>query len=102
MGKNESPSRCEPLKFTKERLSWSTIQADAVLRLPEPSPLAKQLLGSLQVNLPPVLPRSKVVVNTKRKLPTRRKNAEFLPLIGHSLVFGQGNFCFKPPALPEA
>jgi hypothetical protein len=55
-------------------MELSVAGMDAVLRLPEPSPLAKQLLGSLQVNLPPVLHRSKVVVDTKKKLPTRRKN----------------------------
>jgi len=30
---------------------------------------------ALQVNLPPALPRSKVVADTKRKLPKRRKIA---------------------------
>jgi hypothetical protein len=55
-------------------MELSVAGMDAVLRLPDPSPLAKQLLGSLQVNLPPVLHRSKVVVDTKKKLPTRRKN----------------------------
>ena len=48
---------------------------DAILRLPKPTPVAKQLLDALQVNLPPALPRSKVVVDTKRKLPARRKNS---------------------------
>ena len=56
-------------------MELSVAGMDAVLRLPEPSPVAKELLSSLQVNLPPVLPRSKVVVDTKRKLPTRRKNS---------------------------
>jgi type I restriction enzyme, R subunit len=42
-------------------------------RLPEPSHVAKELLSSLQVNLPPMLPRPKVVLGTKRKLPIRRK-----------------------------
>ena len=51
------------------------IGMDVVLRLPEPSPVAKELLDALQVNLPPVLPRSKVVADTKRKLPKRRKTA---------------------------
>ena len=55
-------------------MELSVAGMDAVLRLPDPSPLAKQLLGSLQVNLPPVLHRSKVVVDTKKKLPARRKN----------------------------
>ena len=48
---------------------------DAILRLPEPSPVAKELLDALQVTLPPALPRSKVVADTKRKMPTRRKNS---------------------------
>ena len=47
---------------------------DAILRLPEPSPMAKNLLAALKVNLPPALPKSKVVVDTKKKLPSRRKN----------------------------
>jgi hypothetical protein len=55
-------------------MELSVAGMDAVLRLPDPSPLAKQLLGSLQVNLTPVLHRSKVVVDTKKKLPARRKN----------------------------
>jgi len=33
------------------------------------------VVDALQANLPPALPRSKVVVDTKRKLPTRRKNS---------------------------
>ena len=56
-------------------MELSVAGMDAVLRVPEPSPVAKQLLNSLQVNLPPMLPRSKVVVDTKRKLPARRKNS---------------------------
>ena len=55
-------------------IELSVTGTDTILRLPEPSPMAKQLLEALQVNLPPALPRSKVVVDTKRKLPTRRKN----------------------------
>ena len=33
------------------------------------------VVDALQVNLPPALPRSKVVADTKRKMPTRRKNS---------------------------
>ena len=55
-------------------IELSVTGTDTILRLPEPSPMAKQLLEALNVNLPPALPRSKVVVDTKRKLPTRRKN----------------------------
>jgi hypothetical protein len=46
---------------------------DAILRLPKPSPLAKELLDTLKLKLPAALPKSKVVVNTKRKLQYRRK-----------------------------
>ena len=56
-------------------MELSVAGMDAILRLPKPTPVAKQLLDALQVNLPPALPRSKVVVDTKRKLPTRRKNS---------------------------
>ena len=55
-------------------IELSVTGTDTILRLPEPSPMAKQLLEALNVNLPPALPRSKVVVDTKRKLQTRRKN----------------------------
>jgi hypothetical protein len=55
-------------------MELSVAGMDAILRLPGPSLLAKQLLDALQVNLPPALPRSKVVVDTKRKLPPRRKS----------------------------
>ena len=46
---------------------------DAMLRLPEPSPVARNLLDALKVNLPPVLPKSKVLVDTKKKLMSERK-----------------------------
>jgi len=55
-------------------MELSVASMDAVMRLPEPSPVAKQLLNALQVNLPPALPKSRVVVDTKKKLPSRRKN----------------------------
>ena len=45
----------------------------ACLRIPEPSPTAKELLDALDVKLPLFLPKSKARVDTKRKLPSRRK-----------------------------
>jgi hypothetical protein len=45
----------------------------ACLRIPELSPLAKELLGALDVKLPLMLPKSTVEVDTKRKLPSCRK-----------------------------
>lgn len=47
----------------------------SILRLPEPSKMAKELLNALKVNLPAILPKSKVVVDTKKKLDKRRKAA---------------------------
>ena len=46
---------------------------ESILRVPDPSAQAKELLSALEINLPTVLPKSKVNVDTKRKLPTRRK-----------------------------
>jgi hypothetical protein len=43
------------------------------LRVPEPSPIAKELLDALDVNLPPLLAKTRVTVDTKRKLASRRK-----------------------------
>jgi hypothetical protein len=45
----------------------------ACLRIPEPSAIAKELLGALDVKLPLMLSRSKVEVDTKKKLTLRRK-----------------------------
>ena len=45
------------------------------LRLPDPSPRMKELLNALEISLPAALPSSKVKVDTKKKLPTRRKCA---------------------------
>ena len=45
----------------------------ACLRIPELSPIAKELLGALDVKLPLMLPKSTVEVDTKRKLPSCRK-----------------------------
>ena len=45
----------------------------ACLRIPEPSPTAKELLDALDVKLPLFLPKSNARVDTKRKLPSRRK-----------------------------
>ncbi len=46
----------------------------ACLRIPELSPIAKELLGALDVKLPLMLPKSTVDVDTKRKLASRRKS----------------------------
>jgi len=43
------------------------------LRVPEPSPIAKELLAALDVKLPPLLAKSTINVDTKRKLTSRRK-----------------------------
>jgi len=43
------------------------------LRVPEPSPIVKELLAALDVKLPPILGKSTVNVDTKRKLTSRRK-----------------------------
>lgn len=43
------------------------------LRLPDPSPKTKKLLDALQIHLPAALPKSKVKVDTKKKLTSRRK-----------------------------
>jgi len=43
------------------------------LRLPSPSPRIKELLEALQIKLPAALPKSRVKVDTKKKLTTRRK-----------------------------
>ena len=53
---------------------------DAILRLPKPAPVAKQLPDALQVNLAPALPRSKVVADTKRKLPKQGLMARWAAL----------------------
>jgi hypothetical protein len=47
--------------------------ASACLRIPEPSATAKALLGALDVKLPLMLSKSKVKVDTKKKLAERRK-----------------------------
>jgi hypothetical protein len=46
----------------------------SILRVPDPSPQTKKLLKVLKINLPSALPKSKVNVDTRKKLPTRRKN----------------------------
>lgn len=43
------------------------------LRLPDPSPQAKELLEALKINLPTALPKSTVLVDTRKKLVSRRK-----------------------------
>jgi hypothetical protein len=44
------------------------------LRIPQPSPTSKGLLDALDVKLPLLLPKSKARVDTKKKLPLRRKS----------------------------
>ena len=46
---------------------------DYCTRLPEPSPEMKELLKALKVKLPKALPKSEIKVDTKKKLPSRRK-----------------------------
>ena len=48
--------------------------AGSCLRLPDPSPQSRDLLKALKISLPHVLPRSSVKVDTRRKLPARRKS----------------------------
>jgi hypothetical protein len=43
------------------------------LRIPEPSSIAKELLKTLDVKLPLMLPKALVAVDTKKKLASRRK-----------------------------
>lgn len=54
-------------------MNLSVKEGDACLRIPEPSPTARELLDALDVKLPQFLPKSKAKVDTKRKLPSRRK-----------------------------
>ena len=46
---------------------------DACLRLPEPGDLSQKLMEKAGTALPKVLPRNKVNVSTRKKLPSRRK-----------------------------
>jgi hypothetical protein len=54
-------------------MQLSVKNASACLRIPEPSPIAKALLGALDVKLPLMLSGSKVAVDTKKKVTLRRK-----------------------------
>lgn len=54
-------------------MELSIKDGESFLRIPEPSAGTKKLLGALKVNLPGALPKSKVKVDTKRKLTERRK-----------------------------
>jgi hypothetical protein len=53
-------------------MNLSVKGGEACLRIPEPSPTARELLDALDVKLPQFLPKSKAKVDTKRKLHTRR------------------------------
>ncbi len=54
-------------------MNLSVKDGGACLRIPEPSPTAKELLDALDVKLPLFLPKSRAKVDTKKKLPSRRK-----------------------------
>ena len=54
-------------------MNLSVKDGGACLRIPEPSPIAKELLDALDVKLPLFLPKSRAKVDTKKKLPSRRK-----------------------------
>ncbi len=43
------------------------------LRVPDPAAQTKKLLDALRIKVPDALPKSKIKVDTKKKLPTRRK-----------------------------
>jgi len=43
------------------------------LRIPMPNPACRDLLQALDIRLPDALPSVKVRVDTRKKLPTRRK-----------------------------
>lgn len=43
------------------------------LRVPDPAAQTKKLLDALKIKVPETLPKSKIKVDTKKKLPTRRK-----------------------------
>lgn len=51
-----------------------SVKGGTCLRIPEPSPIAKKLLNALDVKLPLMLPKSTVVVDTKKKPASPRKN----------------------------
>ena len=46
----------------------------SILKVPEPSKVAKESLDALSVSMPVVLPKSKIVVDTKKKLAECRKD----------------------------
>ena len=54
-------------------MQLSIKDSGSCLRVPEPSPIAKELLDALAVKLPLLLAKSTVNVDTKRKLASRRK-----------------------------
>jgi len=45
------------------------------LRVPDPAAQTKKLLDALRIKVPDALPKSKIKVDNKKKLPTRRKEA---------------------------
>ena len=54
-------------------MQMSVKSTSAYLRIPEPSAIAKALLGALDVKLPLMVSRSKVEVDNKKKVTLRRK-----------------------------
>lgn len=52
-------------------MNLSVKGGEACLRIPEPSPTARELLDALDVKLPQFFPKSKARVDTKRKLHSR-------------------------------
>jgi hypothetical protein len=63
----------------------------ACLRIPELSPIAKELLGALDVKLPLMLPKSTVEVDSKKKLASRRKFKFFQKVAFHWQGATKGN-----------
>jgi len=54
-------------------MEWSIEGGGSCLRVPEPVALAKKLLDAGKMKAPDALPKSKIKVDTKKELPTRRK-----------------------------
>jgi hypothetical protein len=58
-------------------MNLSVKGGEACLRIPEPSPVAKELLDALGVKLTLFSPKSKAKVDAKKKLPACRKTINF-------------------------
>jgi len=55
-------------------MEFSIKGKETFVRVPDPSAKTKELLKALKINLPTVLAKSRVKVDTKKKLPSRRKD----------------------------